>query len=390
MDRLNTPTHTHLWNRDFWLMVMASLLLTMSVYMLLPIMPRWLMQEQNFTPRETGLAMGVYALGLYLLGGQCSWLVQRYRRNVVCMWAMAGTAAATAALWYADSLHSEFVGLWVILVQRLLLGAAFGLAQMVLSSTLIIDTSESSQRTAANHGASWFSRFALALGPLAGLMASQAYGFGGAAMAAAGVGVAALVLVKTVSFPFRSPEEGVHLVSLDRFFLSQGFVLFLNFLLVSVVVGLVLALPLQPLFYGFTMGGLLLALLAQRFVFREAELKSEVVSGLLLVLASLLVLLVYPLSPVAPVLLGLGVGIVASRFLLFFIKLSRHCQRGTSQSTCFLGWETGVAVGVALGYGVFYGRPAPLLYTALALTAAALLMYHLFTHQWFLRHKNRI
>ena len=30
-----------------------------------------------------------------------------------------------------------------------------------------------------------------------------------------------------------------------------------------------------------------------------------------------------------------------------------------------------------------------LIYTALVLTMAALLMYHFFTHSWFVRNKNR-
>ena len=91
----------------------------------------------------------------------------------------------------------------------------------------------------------------------------------------------------------------------------------------------------------------------------------------------------------APVLVGLGMGITSARFLLFFIKLSRHCKRGTSQSTFFLGWETGIALGLALGYGLMYGQYDVLLYTSLALVAVALLMYHLFTHAWFVRNKNR-
>ena len=179
------------------------------------------------------------------------------------------------------------------------------------------------------------------------------------------------------------------MASLDRFLLSHGEALFTNLLLVSLTVGMVLTLSLQVLFYALMMGGFLLALLAQRFVFRDAELKSEVISGLILLLAALLVLLVAPQSPVAPLLMGLSVGIIGSRFLLFFIKLSRHCQRGTSQSTFFLCWESGIALGVGLGYAVLYGQRDTLLYICLALTAAALLMYHFFTHQWFLAHKNR-
>ena len=124
-------------------------------------------------------------------------------------------------------------------------------------------------------------------------------------------------------------------------------------------------------------------------MFRDAELKSEIISGLFLLVAALLILLVAPASPVSPILVGLSSGIIGSRFLLFFIKLSRHCQRGTSQSTYFLGWETGLAGGLALGYACFYQQPTLLIDTALVLSIAALLLYHFFTHQWFLRNKNR-
>jgi MFS family permease len=389
MNTQNTPVHIKLWHRDFWLMAISSLLLTMSLYILIPVMPRWMMEVHHFTPVETGRSMGVFGLGLYVMGMFCSWLVQRYRRNVVCMWSMVALIVNLALLWYIDTLHKELAVFSVIMLHRFVLGATFGLAQMVLSSTLIIDTCESFQRTEANHSASWFARFALSLGPLAGLIVYALDGFSSVVLCAVGCVVCALLLVKIITFPFRTPEEGVKVVSLDRFFLTHGFVLFVNLLLVTTVVGLLLSMPFEPLFYALMMGGFLLALLAQRFVFRDAELKSEIITGLFLLVAALLILLVAPASPVSPVFVGLSTGIIGSRFLLFFIKLSRHCQRGTSQSTYFLGWETGLAIGLALGYGCFYQQPTLLIDTALALSAVALLLYHFYTHQWFLRNKNR-
>ena len=389
MNTQNTPVHIKLWHRDFWLMAISSLLLTMSLYILIPVMPRWMMEVHHFTPVETGRSMGVFGLGLYVMGMFCSWLVQRYRRNVVCMWSMVALIVNLALLWYIDTLHKELAVFSVIMLHRFVLGATFGLAQMVLSSTLIIDTCESFQRTEANHSASWFARFALSLGPLAGLIVYSLDGFSSVVLGAIGCVVCALLLVKIITFPFRTPEEGVKVVSLDRFFLTHGFVLFVNLLLVTTVVGLLLSMPFEPLFYALMMGGFLLALLAQRFVFRDAELKSEIITGLFLLVAALLILLVAPASPVSPVFVGLSTGIIGSRFLLFFIKLSRHCQRGTSQSTYFLGWETGLAIGLALGYGCFYQQPTLLIDTALALSAVALLLYHFYTHQWFLRNKNR-
>ena len=170
MNTQNTPVHIKLWHRDFWLMAISSLLLTMSIYILIPILPRWMMDEQHFSPVEVGRSMGVFGLGLYLMGALCSWLVQRYRRNVVCMWSMVALIVNIALLWYIDAMHKELAVFSIIMLHRFLLGATFGLAQMVLSSTLIIDTCESFQRTEANHSASWFARFALSLGPLAGLI----------------------------------------------------------------------------------------------------------------------------------------------------------------------------------------------------------------------------
>ena len=389
MNTQNTPVHIKLWHREFWLMAVASLLLTLSVYIQLPVLPRWLMEEENFTPVEVGRSMGVFGLGLYLFGACCSWLVQHYRRNVVCMWAIVALIIDLLALLYIDHLRTEFVDFTIVMVHRFVLGATFGLAQMILSSTLIVDTCESFQRTEANHSASWFARFALSLGPLAGLIVYVLDDFSSVIWGAVGCAVGALLLVKIVTFPFRTPEEGVKVVSLDRFFLTQGFVLFVNLLLVTTVMGLLLSMPFEQLFYALMMGGFLLALLAQRFVFRDAELKSEIITGLFLLLAALAILLVAPASPVSPVFIGLSAGIIGSRFLLFFIKLSRHCQRGTSQSTYFLGWESGIALGLCLGYACFYQQPTVLIYTALGITAAALLLYHFFTHRWFLEHKNR-
>lgn len=404
MNNQTTPVHIRLWHHEFWLLVVSDLLLTMSVYMLIPVFPQWLFSAQHFTPQQTGLLMAAFGIGLYAFGAQCSWLVQRYRRNVVCMWAIVALAVNVLLLGYIPSTFNvEHFTFLLVLLHRLCLGAAFGLAQMVLTSTLIIDTCESHQRTEANFGAAWFSRFALSLGPLVGLALTAFYPVSSGCqlfivhcsqftfvLFASGIfALISVLLISRVTFPFRTPEEGVSMVSLDRFFLPTGFVLFLNLLIISTVVGMMLSLQLPLVFYAVMMGGFLLALLAQRFVFRDAELKSEVISGLILLLASQAVLLVYPENPAAPLLLGMAVGIVSSRFLLFFVKLSRHCQRGTSQSTYFLSWETGLALGLGIGYSCFTELRDMLLYTGLSLTTIALLMYHFFSHKWFVRHKNR-
>ena len=391
MNSQNTPVHIRLWHRDFWLMALANLLLTMAVYMLVPTMPRWLTQHQNFLPLEAGLAMAAFGVGLFTFGCFVSFLVQRYRRNHVCMWAILLMGALIFSLYYFDTRFCQFLEVPIILLQRFLLGATFGLAQMVLTSTLIIDTCESYQRTEANHSASWFGRFALSLGPLAGLLLDRFLGFDAVLLAAVGCLAVSLLCILLVSFPFRAPSDDISTTSLDRFFLPHGFPLYVNLQLITVAVGILLSIVFTEQFFAMMMAGFLLAILAQRFAFRDAELKSEVVTGLILMAAALLMMLTrtqHVVAFAAPTFIGFGMGLIGSRFLLFFIKLSRHCQRGTSQSTFMLGWESGIAWGLGIGIAFFHDDTKQALIVALGCILVALVMYH-FAHNWFVGHKNR-
>jgi hypothetical protein len=223
------------------------------------------------------------------------------------------------------------------------------------------------------------------------MMLQRLLGFNMMVLVAVSVSVAALLMIRLVSFPFRTPEDDVSIVSLDRFLLPQGFPLFLNLQLIMLAVGLLFSIPLAERFYAMMMVGFLFALLAQRFVFRDAEMKSEVVSGLILLGAAFLMMLTHPLQTVwyiAPVFVGFSLGIIGSRFMLFFIKLSRHCQRGTSQSTFLLGWGSGIAWGLGIGLAFFHGNAGGALTVALVLVGCALILYQ-FTHNWFVGHKNR-
>jgi MFS family permease len=392
MNAQNTNVHIRLWQYEFWLLAISEFLLSMSVYMLLPTMPLWLDNDQNLSALETGLVMGAFGAGLFVLGAFVSFLVQHYRRNIVCIVAIAAVAALLALLYYIDGLRCQFVDFPVLLLLRFAMGAAFGLSQMVLCSTLIIDTCESFQRTEANFATGWFGRVSLALGPLAGLLLLRYTDQSMVFLAAAGCAVASLVLVLLVKFPFRIPDDDVSVFCLDRFFLPHGTVLFLNLLLVTIAFGMLLSLQLPIRFYAMMMCGFLGALVCWRFVFRYAELKSEVVTGLILLGAALIMLLTRSALPIvsyaAPMFVGLCMGLIGSRFLLFFIKLSRHCQRGTSQSTFMLGWESGIALGLGLGLGCFSGAPQLLMFTSLFLVVFALAAYQ-FSHNWFMKNKNR-
>ena len=398
MDTQNTPIHIRLWNKDFWFLALANTLFTMAVYMQMIVVFRSLVSA-GVPWQTTAWAVGGFALGLPLLGPFCSILVQRYRRNRVCIWTMLLMVACLLVPVMFPADH-PLATTRIIIGTRVATGALFGLAQMVLTSTLVIDTCEARQRTEANYAAAWFGRFAVSLGPLAAILVMRSYGQETAIWVSAGLTLAAILLVLMVSFPFRTPEDDVRLFSLDRFFLPEAWALSVNLLMITVAVGLLLAGQLStPLFFAALMLGFLLAIIAEKFVFVNAELKSESVCALILIIFAILLMMSGKQTTpyTIPVLIGLGMGLIGSRFLLFFIKLSHHSKRGTSQSSFFLSWEMGLAAG--LGWGISMAEPADgmtdvphrmgVTSLALILIVVALLLYVIFTHSWYMKHKNR-
>ncbi len=396
MNTQNTPVHIRLWHKNFWCLALAYLFMSVALYSFVPALPLWLIGNQGMSTWQTALSLFCFGGGIWLSGGFCNFLTQRYRRNNVCVVSVIAAVIILAAHYYIVSEKMQ-VPLWIIAALRLAFGAVFGMAQMVLSGILVIDVCESYNRTEANYCMSWFYRFGLSLGPIAGVIAGMLGCFQGVLLLAIVCLVVAMMLILTVSFPFRAPDDNVPVFGLDRFFLPQGWLLSVTLLLFAAVVGMVFSVIHSIEFFSMLATGFLLSVIAQRIVFADAELKSEVIAGLLLVGTALLLQVTRSLSVVSlvmPVMMGLGIGLVSGRFLLFFIKLSRHCQRGTSQSTYNISWETGLWAGLAAGFLIGNGKQCgddvtSVCTMALWLIVAVFILYNFATHKWYLRNKNR-
>lgn len=389
----NTPVHVKLWHKDFWLLSTAGMLLTAVMYLQFSLLPVWISVQAGFSAFSTALALSVPVVGMFSVGCFCSYWVQRYRRSRVCVVAMLVMALCFCFMYYvARNLMMWQYAFYLLISLRIVQGAAFGVAYTVLSGTLIIDTCESFKRTEANHSSAWFARLSLSLGPAAGIVLMLFFRPYVIMLISSLLCILSVVCVQSVDFPFKAPADGLRKMSLDRFFLPQGKWLFFNLALITMVVGLLLSVGNTLEFYCMLMLGFVLALFAQRFVFVNADLKSEVTSGLIMMIVAFLLdfsdrtnAIVY----ISPTLSGCAVGLIGARFLLFFIKLRGHCQRGTSLSTFFLSWEMGLALGLFLGYSLFSDDRCGLIVTALVLAALALILYLAFTHNWYIKNKDR-
>ena len=385
MDTQNIPIHVRLWNKHFWLLAMANLLLVMSSYMLVATMPTRMI-DRGYSMFQIALVMGVFFIGIYLFGSLSGYLVQRFRRKNVFNVSTLLLLAVTGVLYYLTNLpyHSFDYSLLVLL--RFVQGAFYGLSQLVLLSTLIIDTVEAVHRTEANHAATWFGRFAISLGPLAGIMVYKTMSFPSVILLSCICLGISFVFVNLIRFPFRMPSEDFSRFSCDRFLLKGSHWLFVNVALITTVLGVLLSIEHSPRFYGMLMVGFVIAILA------DADLRSEATTGMIVIGIAILLMInrnQESVSYVVPILIGLGVGLIGSRFLLFFIKMSDHCQRGTSQSTFLLAWETGIGAGLFLSYGLFNMEQPLILWVCLGVLAVSLILYDTFIHSWYVKHKHR-
>lgn len=202
----------------------------------------------------------------------------------MCQTAVAGMALISLLLHFVTAGMKGYALYVTGLVGMFWFGAFFGLAQMILSSTLIIDITESAQRTEANYVSAWFRRFAIAAGPLAAIVFPTGTIAAELSMYAY---VAVLILIGLAKIPFKTPDEDNRVFCLDRFIMSQGSVLTITLLPATIILGMSAALAIHnPIFFSQLALGLLLALIAEKFVFVNADLQSEFISGSLLIIAA--------------------------------------------------------------------------------------------------------
>lgn len=391
MDTQNIPIHVRLWNKRFWALALANLLLVMSSYMLIPVIPLRMMNDSS-SWWQIAAVLCSFFLGMYLLGGCSAYWVQQYRRKSVFVVSTLLLLAVTMTIYYLYKIQDGFTNYLLLTLLRFIQGIFYGLSQMVLLGTLIIDTVEAVHRTEANHAATWFGRFAISLGPLAGIMVYKTMSFPSVILLSCIFLGISFVFVNLIRFPFRMPSEDFSRFSCDRFLLKGSHWLFVNVALITTVLGVLLSIEHSPRFYGMLMVGFVIAILAERFVFADADLRSEATTGMIVIGIAILLMInrnQESVSYVVPILIGLGVGLIGSRFLLFFIKMSDHCQRGTSQSTFLLAWETGIGAGLFLSYGLFNMEQPLILWVCLGVLAVSLILYDTFIHSWYVKHKHR-
>lgn len=376
-----------LWTNHFMRICITNFLLFISLYMLFPVIPQVMAERLGVSMGETGIMFVFFTLGMFLVGPFHAYLVDAYKRKNVCMFSFITMVAATAGYAFVSNITE-------LLLLCLVQGVSFGMATTA-GITIAIDVTNTGLRSPSNVSFSWIARMGMIVGIALGVWLNQMYDFKTLLYVSVATGALGILSLSGVYVPFRAPIV-TKIYSFDRFLLLRGWVPMVNLVMIAFVFGLlipVISMPNifflgdahtgMPFFIAVGAGFLLSFPVRKYFNLGEKTLRL-VIMGIGLMMLSLSLLSEWPIIPA--VLLGLGLGLVTPEFLLIFVKLSQHCQRGTANTTHLLAWEVGITSGIATTY---YIDADSIFYVGRIIACLSLLFYILVTHPYYKRMKIR-
>lgn len=386
---------TKLWTLHFMRICLANLLLFMSLYLLYPVLPVMMASRLGVPVSQTGVIFILFTLAMFFIGPFHAYLVDVYKRKYICMLSFGVMVAATAGYTLVQNATH-------LLMLCIVQGLSFGMAATA-GITLAIDITNSTFRSAGNVVFSWAARLGMIIGAALGVYLFRTHGFETLLYVAVALGALGILFVSRVYVPFRAPI-GMKVCSMDRFLLPRGLIPAFNLILIAFIPGLMLpVLTSAPSdvavggetvpFFALVGCGFLLSVLIVKLFFRyDNKMWLQIVVGLVTVIGSMAMLFSPETSWNAPaaVLMGLGLGLVTPEFLMMFVKLSQHCQRGTANTTHLLAWELGVGLGIASACHLHLTANEQAVYRVGLLSAiVSLAFFVLLTYPYFKRKKVR-
>ena len=381
----------HLWTIHFMRICVANLLLFISLYMLFPVVPVEMADHLGVPVSQTGAMFLLLTLGMFAIGPFHAYLVDAYKRKYVCAFSFATMVAATVGYGFVNDITQ-------LLLLCFVQGIAFGMATTA-GITLAIDITNTNLRSSGNIAFSWAARLGMLIGIALGVGLYQWYDFKTLLYVSVIAGLAGIFFVSRVYVPFRAPIV-TNLCSSDRSLLLRGWLPAFNLMLIAFIPGLLLPVFHNSLsdvfignieipFFAIVGVGFLFSVLLARFVYREEKTLRVITLGISLMMVSFILLKELP-AIVTAILLGVGLGLVTPEFLLMFVKLSQHCQRGTANTTHLLAWETGMSLGVAAACYLSTESSVDAVYhLGRILTPIALLFFILLTYPYFKKKRVR-
>ena len=413
-----TPTNSkgaipQLWTGSFIAACIANFLLFFAFYLLLPILPLYLIEAFNASRSMVGIILSCYTIAALVIRPFSGFILDRFRRKPIYL--VAYLAFILVFVGYAEA---TLISLFIFM--RVLHGLTFGLVTTA-SNTVIVDIMPSERR---GEGLGYFgvaNNLAMATGPMISLFLIENYSIIFIFYFAIGVGLVGFCFANMIRMPKKLqspvitediPPANYH--SYDRFFLMKGLRAGLCLLLLAIPYGMTTS---YVSIYGKELGiesgmGVFFSLMAVGLIGSRLFSGKLVDKGFLtnviawgaficsigfFILASLKQLgFISEILPLVgfylvPFLLGVGYGMMFPAYNTLFVNLAPHNRRATASSTYLTSWDVGIGIGLVGGGKIADtagGLPMAYLVGAVAATVS-LLIFTKIAAPHFLQNKLR-
>ena len=398
MNHNASPTHTspRLWNKEYIKVMTCNFLLFFAFFLLTPLLPLYL-DDQFAADKDTiGIVLSGYVVATLLVRPFSGFMVDTFSRKKVLM----------ICFFVFFICFTGYVGAGPLLMFALVRtahGLPFG-ATNVANSTVAIDVLPSERR---NEGIGFYglsNNLAMAIAPSAGIyIYNRTHNFSLLFWLSLVLAFAGFLCSTTVKLPQRKPVEGKPKISLDHFFLGRAWLLAVNICFFGLCWGVMsnyVAIYGREMlgitdgtgiFFMLLSAGLILSRLFGARSLRAGRMTHNATIGVVLSLAgySLFGFVAMPWAYyLSALLIGLGNGQMYPAFLNMFIKVARHDQRGTANSSILISWDLGTGLGIVLGGFIaqLAGFTAAFRLVAL-MQGAGMLLFILATRHFFERRR---
>jgi MFS family permease len=381
----------------------ANFTLFFAFYVLTPLLPLYLSEHFGATKDVIGLVLSGYTITALLVRPFSGYVVDTFPRKTVLM-----IAFGLFAIFFAGYLAASTLLLFTIV--RTLHGGPFG-SVTTANATVAIDVLPSSRRTEGIGYYGLSNNLAMATAPTIGIWLYQfTNSFEFLFWLALIVACAGWLIDSTVKLPPKNIVRQKSTLSLDRFFLTRGWLLGLNMVAFGFSFGVLsnyLAIYGKEVM-GITGGtgtyfllcsvGLILSRLQGSKALRAGRVTHNAATGMVISLVGYTIFIFMPTLFASnhtavmigyygsALLIGLGNGHMWPAFQNMTINVARNNQRGTANSTILISWDIGMGLGILIG-----GIVAELIsysaafWTVVLVNGTGVATYFLATRAFFLR-----
>ncbi len=352
-----------LFTRNFCYILAANFLLFFAFYLIMPILPFYLVEEFSAGRSMVGFILSCYTIACLCIRPFSGYLLDTFSRKPLYLLAYTVFTVIFGGYVVAGAL-AVFIGL------RIVHGLAFGMVS-VAGNTIVIDILPSARR---GEGVGYYglaNNLAMSFGPMIGLFMHGTCPYEVIFACSLGSGCLGILMASLVKTPRKAPVAREP-VSLDRFLLVKGIPAGIALLLLSIPYGITTT---YVAMYADEIGietstGLYFTCMAVGLAISRIFSGKQVDKGRItqvismgMYLAFFCFVALYACEPMMErfprftsefflaiaLLQGVAFGTMFPAFNTLFVNLAPNNQRGTATSTYLTSWDVGIGIGLMLG-----------------------------------------